>query len=337
MSVMHQIPAPLLPCTQDATLLDASSRIMYLAAEELGITRTILPDYQTILMTKNGKNWYTRGSRTSLQSAVGQTIVSNKAIAKKFLQAHQIPTAQAVKITSLVDLEKLQSLNWPLVMKPTEGAHGKDVIVGLSDFNEATKSWQKLNKPVLFEETLIGTEFRIVCVDYKFVAAAYRKPAFVTGDGLHTIAELIGLKNQQPDRAKGHRGNLSEISIDSELERVLATQKLNLTSIPNSGAEITLRKTANLSTGGEAENVTNKVCPENKELFERIAQIFDLDVLGIDIMCQSLATPIESQPKAGVIEINKSPGLRMHHFPSIGESIDVAKIILTTTISKLGA
>jgi cyanophycin synthetase len=331
---MLQPPTSLV--AQDVNRLDASSRIMYQAAVARDIACTIMPDYQTILMKHANHSWYTRGSRTSFQSAIGQTIVNNKALTKEFLTAYQIPTAKAVKVTRASELSQLDQLQWPLVMKPTQGAHGQGVVVGLNSLAEAKLAWEKATTPVLFEEMLEGTEYRIVCVGYTFVAAAFRKPAFVVGDGQHTIKQLIDLKNQQPGRAAGHQGNLSLIIIDPELERVLMTQQLELLSIPRTDQEVMLRKTANLSTGGEAHNVTDQVCAENKALFEQIARVCDLNVLGIDIMCQNLTTPITAQTKAGVIEVNKSPGLRMHHYPSQGESIDVAGQILTMTLQQLG-
>jgi cyanophycin synthetase len=326
-------PSPSTP--QDPSTLDASARLMYESAQALGISCTIMPDNQTILMKQGVLQWYSRGSRTSTQSAIGQTIVGNKAIAKKFLHAFQIPTAQSVSVTQPSELTRLTALELPLVMKPTKGAHGRGVIVGIQSLAEAEIAFHKLAEPVLFEEMLQGTEYRIVCVDYHFVAAAYRKAAYVIGDGDHTIEELVTLKNLDPNRQIGHKGNLSKIIIDETVLTNLQEQQLTPTSIPAINQEVQLRKTANLSTGGEAHNVTHLVCPENKALFERIAQIFDLSVVGIDIMCQSLETPISMQSNAGVIEINKSPGLRMHHYPSLGEPIDLATSILTATIKHL--
>ncbi len=308
---------------------------MLQAAQSRSIECVIMPDYKTILMTKNNQSWYTRGSRTSFQSAIGQTIANNKAITKQFLTAYNIPTAKAVRVAKSSELEHISQLAWPLVMKPTLGTYGRGVVIGLNSLEEARTAWQNSSEPVLFEETLQGTEYRIVCVDFKFVAAAFRKPAHVVGDGNHTIAELIALKNQHPDRAEGHRGNLSLITVDAELERIIGLQNLNLDSVPTADQEVVLRKTANLSTGGEARNVTDQVCAENQALFEHIARICDLNVIGIDVMCADLKTPMINQPKAGVIEINKSPGLRMHHHPSVGESIDVASKILDMTEQSL--
>jgi len=115
----------------------------------------------------------------------------------------------------------------------------------------------------------------------------------------------------------------------------LKEQAYGLDSIPAEGIEVYLRKTANLSSGGEAWDVTDEVCQENRNLFEKIAKVCDLNTLGIDMMCQTLKSPIEFQENAGVIEINGSPGLRMHHYPLQGKPRNIAAIILDMVEKKL--
>jgi cyanophycin synthetase len=60
----------------------------------------------------------------------------------------------------------------------------------------------------------------------------------------------------------------------------------------------------------------------------RVAALAGLDVCGIDLrlraISQPLATPEKNDPNGAVIEINSSPGLRMHHYPAEGRPRDVA-------------
>lgn len=308
--------------------LDASAQLLFAEAVSRGISCKAFPGSQVIEMIYQGKHWYTSGSRTSFQSAIGQTIADNKAITKIFLNEAKAPTAKSVTLRSSADLKLVDQLHWPVVLKPTRGAHGLGVKVGLANLTEVSNKLAQARFPVLVEETLTGTEYRIVCIDFKFAAAAYRKAAHVVGDGKHTIFELIAIKNQHPWREVGHHGKLTRIAIDDATQALLDQQNLSLETIVPQDQEVKLKLTANLSTGGEAWDVTSEVGPENKLLFEKIAKISDLNVIGIDVMCQNLSTPIKSQPKAGIIEINKSPGLRMHHFPVKGQSQNLAKLII---------
>jgi cyanophycin synthetase len=315
--------------------MNASSRIMYETALRMGIECFVFEDGETILMKKDGKSWYTRGSRTSLQSSVGKSIADKKHLTKSVLHYFKLPTAKSVLIENEADLEKISTLSFPVVMKPLEERHGVGVMVGLRNIEELKKSYTSQDyTSVLAEETLTGTEYRIVCIDFKFAAAAFRKPAHVLGDGEHTIEELVTEKNKHPWRGKGHEHNLTLIEIDDTVIKNLAEQELTPQSIPAKNQEVVLRKTANLSTGGEAWDVTDEVCPENRELFERIAKACDLNVIGIDMMCQDLSTPIEGQNKAGVIEVNASPGLRMHHYPIQGSPQPLAEKILQSVLER---
>jgi cyanophycin synthetase len=308
---------------------------MYEEAVREGFTCTLFGDHETVLMEKDGKRFFTRGSRTSLQSSVGKTIADYKPLTKAVLAHYQLPTANFQLVEEEKDLEKISVLHFPLVLKPVAGEHGKGVIVGIADLAAASAAFKRTGEPVLFEEMLHGTEYRIVCVNYHFLAAAFRKPAHVIGDGIHTIQQLVDEKNKHPWRGTGHTNNLSLITIDETVVNILADQHLTPETVPAEDREVILRKTANLSTGGEAWDVTDQVCPENRELFERIARACDLNVTGIDIMCQSLSTPIVDQPHAGVIEVNASPGLRMHHFPMKGTPQNIAKSILAFVMNTL--
>ncbi len=308
---------------------------MMAEAEARGIKCTPFPDQETILMEQGNRSWYVRGSRTSLQSSVGKTIADYKPLTKIILNHFNIPTAKSVLIESEDNFDQLNNLKFPVVVKPTSERHGVGVLVGLKDALEVANLFNKSKKPMLVEEMLQGKEYRVVCIDYKLVAVAFRKSAHVIGDGRHTISELVIEKNKHPWRGSGHTNNLSLITVDDSVTSLLSESGYSVDSIPEENTELQLRKTANLSTGGEAWDVSSEVCPENKELFEKIAKVCDLNTVGIDVMCRSLGSPIITQPDAGVIEINASPGLRMHHFPIKGQAVNVAAKILDMVQEKL--
>lgn len=320
--------------------LSISAKLLYEEAARQGIKCKLFSEH-LLLMSKGGKSWYTCGSRTSLQSSVGKTIADYKHLSKKIFLHHNIPTAKAVIINDRDNLKDVVRLNFPVVMKPSFGHQGKGVFVGLNsilEIKEKITTYHQVNQsyPVIIEEFLEGEkEFRIVCVDYKFVAAAYRHPAHVIGDGKSTISQLIDQKNRHHWRGEGHNTPLTTIKKNSLTQEIIQEQGLTIDSIPKKNQEILLRKTANLSTGGEARDVTEQVHSENIALFEKIARVTDLNTIGVDIKCDSLQTPVIQQKNTGVIEINVSPGLRMHHFPMSGKPINMAKIILDMISEKL--
>lgn len=322
-----------------AGVLDGSNRIMCEEARKLGLTYTAFgTDDAVFLMEGAGVRFYTRCSQTSLQSAVGRLIAQNKILTKQILEHHGLPAAKGVCVQDEQQLTLLNDLVFPVVMKPIDGKQGVGVVVGLPTADAARQAFAQRtgSAPMLFEEMLRGQEYRVVCVDYRFFAAAYRKPAFVTGDGRNTIRELIEEKNRDPRRAPGHTAPLSAITVDAVVTRCLAESGYTLDSVPGEAHEVPLRKTANLSLGGESHDKTDEVCAENRALFERIARACDLNVIGIDFMCENIAIPAHEQAGAGIIEVNASPGLRTHHLPVAGKPRNVAGEILKMTLAALG-
>src|SRR5690625_7824770 len=86
-----------------------------------------------------------------------------------------------------------------------------------------------------------------------------RRPASVTGDGVQTIRKLIHEKNKFR-RINPHLTNRL-IRIDMEIENRLEPKGYTLNAIPKEGELIYVRQKSNLSTGGDAVNVTDELTP----------------------------------------------------------------------------
>jgi len=180
----------------------------------------------------------------------------------------------------------------------------------------------------MVEKEFYGKEYRIFATNEKFVAATYRVPANVQGDGIHTIKELIQLKNKDPRRGSGHKKSLVKIKIDKQLVDFLNSQKKKLTTIPKKDDIVYLRKTSNLSTGGDSYDVTDLVHPEVKKLMVKIVQsIPGLAYSGIDYMTKDISSP-PTERNYIIVELNGSPMISMHHIPYNGKERDVAGAII---------
>ncbi len=192
---------------------------------------------------------------------------------------------------------------------------------------------QKYSRYVIVERFVSGADFRVLVIDGKFVAAAKRVPAAVTGDGVKTIDELIHEVNDDPRRGDGHESSLTKITFDQDTFTQLEKYGYTIACIPKKGETVYLKSTANLSTGGTAVDVTDDICPENRFLAERIAKIIGLDICGIDIMAPSIETPLTSNGGV-VLEVNAAPGFRMHLDPSVGKPRNVAAPVVDMLFPK---
>jgi cyanophycin synthetase len=250
---------------------------------------------------------------------------------KQVLAAARIPVPDGVVVSTEAALqEAVKTIGFPVVIKPLNGNQGKGVTTHVRNRAEMKFAFNKARQygeQVICEKHITGYDYRVLIINNRFVAAAKRTPASVTGDGIHTINELISLTNDHWLRGDGHDNYLTRITIDQATQLLLQKQKVTLHTIPAPGTIILLKPTANLSTGGTATDVTLEVHPDNIALFERVARLIGLDVCGIDVMAESLRTRLTENGGA-ILEVNAAPGLRMHLLPSAGQSRNVAAPII---------
>ena len=215
------------------------------------------------------------------------------------------------------------------MVKPQDGNQGKGVTVNIVErelFNQAYETAARYGE-VLVEKFLPGSDYRLLVVGNKLVAAARREPPLVVGDGIHTVKELVDKVNADPRRGDGHSTSLTKIKFDDIAIGRLKLQDMEPNSVPEKGRRVILRNNANLSTGGTATDVTDDVHAEVAARVVVAAQMVGVDVCGVDVVCESVLKPLEEQ-NGGIVEVNAAPGLRMHISPSFGKGRNVGKAII---------
>jgi cyanophycin synthetase len=136
------------------------------------------------------------------------------------------------------------------------------------------------------------------------------------------VRRLIEIANGDPRRSDGHATSLSWIKLDEVALAVLAEQDLTPESVPMEGQVVLIRRNANLSTGGTAEDVTDQVHPLVAARCVEAAKMVGLDICGVDVVALRIDRPLEEQ-QGVIVEVNAGPGLRMHLEPSSGTPRDV--------------
>ena len=272
-----------------------------------------------------------RASVTGRTGLIATENAGDKDLARRLLAEGGIPVPRGVAVRTVEEaVAAAAKLRAPLVVKPLDANHGRGVHLGLTGEAEVRAAFAEAaphGRRVIVEEQLTGRDHRILVVDGRVVAVAERVPAHVIGDGVRTVAALIAAVNADPRRGRGHEGVLTRIEIDPAVEAELAGQGLSLAGVPPAGAEVMLRGTANLSTGGTAIDRTDTIHPQNAAIARRAAAIIGLDVAGIDFLCGDIAKPVRGTG-GGIVEVNAAPGLRMHLAPSEGTPRDVARPII---------
>lgn len=263
-------------------------------------------------------------------SGIAIDIACDKLLTKELLFNQCIPVARGGKIqNSLELLLKAESIGYPIVLKPRYGNQGKGVFVNIKDERQALEAYNTLSKSyadIMIEKYISGKDFRVCVVDGNVVAVSERIPPYVFGDGINTVEELINGVNKDERRGNGHEKPLTKIKPDESIESYISKYGFSLKSILPEGYKLVLRENANLSTGGIAVDCTDLICEENIEICIRAAKAVGLNICGIDVCCNDISVPLTD--KDAIIEVNAAPGIRMHHYPSIGEQRNVAETIV---------
>ncbi len=263
-------------------------------------------------------------------SAISEAIAQDKDLTKRLLAAAGVPVPHGRPVASVDEAWAIaEAIGLPVVVKPQDGNQGKGVTVNVASRSQLEAAYRAAREigPAMVEKFLPGSDFRLLVVGQRLVAAARRDPPLVIGDGHHTVRELVEQVNADPRRGNGHATALTRIAIDEIAAASLAAQGLDAESRPARGQRVVLRHNANLSTGGTATDVTDDVHPAVVASAVAAAQMVGLHVAGVDLVCESLLRPLEDQC-GGVVEINAAPGLRMHLTPSYGKPRNVGEAIV---------
>jgi len=261
--------------------------------------------------------------------------IDDKATVKKLLTKMGVPTPQGKCFSILKYWRALnygKKLGFPLVIKPRSGSTSHHVRINIQDENalkDALKSVFRYEPYAIVERYIPNTRvYRATVIDGKHIAVVERRPANVIGDGKHTVAQLIDIKNEDPQRIKAGEvnGTFYKVVIDKKTEELLKKQRYAFASIPPQEKIVYLQEKVLLDFGADIIEVTKKVHKDNLELFRRVAQKFKAKLIGIDFIAPDISKSWKEQNSA-IIELNSLPFVDMHHHPIKGEPVNVAGYI----------
>ncbi len=322
--------------------MELSTQALMFDVIQKGIKMEILDENDQFLCLQFGDHieYVKNGNMTSHDSYISPLIMENKVVTKKVLAKAGFNVPQSVEFTSLEQAVASFPLfeNKAIVIKPKSTNFGLGISIfqqGLKDKNDFAKALEiafREDKEVMVEDYLQGTEYRFFVLGDKTLAVLLRVPANVVGDGEHSVAELVAMKNSHPLRGDGSRTPLKKIALGEIEQLQLKEQGLTVDSIPTKGQKVQLRVNSNISTGGDSIDMTDEMHPSYKEIAVGITKAMGAAVCGVDLIIPDLKKPAEPHIQSwGVIEANFNPMMMMHIFPHQGKSrrltLDVIKML----------
>jgi cyanophycin synthetase len=255
-------------------------------------------------------------SFTGHTSTLATRIARNKVQTKQLLAQALLPVPQGgIAANEAQALQWAEKIGWPVAVKPSNQDQGHGVTAGIVGKDLLLESFRKANgfspQSVIVEKHIAGNDHRLLVVGGQLMAATRRTPGGVWGDGVQTVTELLAQLNADPRRGSGKRSLLIRIELDAEATECLTSQGLQPHSVPATGQFVPLRRTANISTGGTADDVTSVIHPDNRSLAIRAARMLGLDIAGVDFLCPDISQSWRLVGGA-ICEVNAQPGFRVH-------------------------
>ncbi len=266
-------------------------------------------------------------AETDQTSAIAETISRDKDLTKELISSVGVPVPEGREVADAEDaVEAAEDIGYPVVVKPTDGNHGRGVFIDLVTADAVRKAFPisaEEGSGVLVERAIQGIEHRLLVVGGKLVAANRSDFIIVTGDGEHTVQQLIDTQiNLDPRRGETELHPLSIIRIDTAAALELERQGLSGESVPAAGREVLIQRNAN-----HAFDCTDEVHPDTARIASLAARVVGLDIAGIDLVCQDISRPLDEQGGA-IVEVNAGPSLLMHIKPGVGKPRPVGQAIV---------
>lgn len=320
-----------LAAVADRTCLGPGTRAIVAAARALGVPAIRLTDGNLVQLGHGRSQRRIWTAETDRTSAVAGAIAQDKQLTRRLLESVGVPVPAGREVKDPAGAwASAQDLGLPVVVKPSDGNHGRGVSIALSerDAIEAAFAYAACEgAAVVVERFVPGMQYRVLVVGDRAIAAACGQPDEVVGDGESTIRQLVDRANLDIQRAEDSARLLSTLVLDGISLQLLQRQGLDASSIPEKGRTVVLHHNGDLTV-----DVTSRMHREVAARCALAAKTVGLDIAGIDLIAKDIGQPLESQGGA-VIEVNASPALVMHLSPLAGEPRPVAEAIVDTLFS----
>lgn len=321
--------------------MDKISRLYFKSCKELHLKPVKKPEIDGFQFTLGKKIYYFRSGQTPFNNASACSIASNKYSTNLVLHNHQIPVPKAFAITykefkkGLLDLSDMR---FPVVVKPNWGScSGHDVICNIESLDILLELLPKLLKKHYsisieeFEGNL--SSYRVLVHAGNVIGLVERIPAHITGDGKHTIEQLIDIENEKR-RLLRKKLPYGQLKLNIESEFIFKKRGIDKSHVPQLDEKIPLRYICNSAAGGTTINLPIKnICVENKLIALKAAKALDLDLVGFDFLCEDISKPI-GITRGFIIEANYAPDITLHELSPAGTPTQVTRIILKKFIAQ---
>lgn len=215
------------------------------------------------------------------------------------------------------------TMDKPVIVKPRSGSRGRHTTTNIRTLDELRSAYdlgKQIAPSLVIEEHLNGSVYRATVIDGILSGFFRADPPRVTGDGMHTIRELIDTKN-----ATKHE-NLRDITLTEDSLSFIGRKGYTPESIIPNGEVLDLTAKTGRFYGGYTKEMLAEAHPKLHDIFARAGKVVDASIVGFDLIIPDPTADPDTQ-RWGIIEANSLPFIDLHFYALEGTPIDLAKNI----------
>lgn len=225
--------------------------------------------------------------------------INNKDINKFFMIRDKTKTINYLKKRNYPTTKRITNknalINKHIVAKPNYGECCGNGIMFFKP-NEKIPDKYLNNEKYFFEKYETGNHYRIVMYQHEIISIIKRIKPTVTGNGIHTIKELVNITNKK-------RSN-----------HIIIDKNINTKYVPKKNEVIKCNNMSNFSTGGTLEVVDLKtISNSTKNLFIKLSKEIDLNIFAIDLIASDITRERFDQDSFAINELEYCNGWDIHY------------------------
>ncbi len=250
-------------------------------------------------------------SATDADSATGALISNNKKFTSDLIRMAGLPAPVNGVARDINTAEKIAGkIGWPVVVKPVDAERGEGVSIRIKNNTQLAVAFKlarqfSKSKHVIIEKEAQGVAHRVFIANGELLFVNKRLPISVSGDGVKNVSDLIKEANLLLEKNPPWFPT-EWLPYDEEAIQAMKESGYTLTSVPKKGDFIPLRIIESTADGGTDKDLTSSIHPENIDIALRCAKLFNLNIVGIDMITTDIQKPWY-ETGAIINEVNFSP------------------------------
>ena len=269
---------------------------------------------KTVKYCKNNNDCIIKSYKKHFNDTEAIKLAKDKFKTSSLLIKNDIPVPKFAKIDSndniknIIDVMNKTEIYFPIVLKPINGTFGIDVITNIDnekELNESINTLKKKYKELMLEEQISGDCYRIFVFNNKVIDIIKREKPYVSGDGIHSVNELIEQRNKEQEKmGLFQTKNVSNLFI--------MKQGYTLDTILDDNVKVYISNVINMHNGARISRISLNTIPQkNIDMFINTNKYLNILCSGLDYLSDDISIDYDKN-NGKILEVNGTPDTEIH-------------------------